>query len=121
MVERREDNGEERLIFLDAGIVCELDEEDRRNFCDLFHAVVVGEGKRAGSLMVERARNQRCQDPDGFCEGVDEVVQRARSSGMRLGEIQAGDLLGRIFRLCLKHEVRAFPHYVVNVHFGAAF
>ncbi|CAM9269164.1 unnamed protein product [Ectocarpus fasciculatus] len=106
MVERREDNGEERLIFLDAGIVCELDEEDRRNFCDLFHAVVVGEGKRAGSLMVERARNQRCQDPDGFCEGVDEVVQRARSSGMRLGEMQAGDLLGRIFRLCLKHEVK---------------
>lgn len=54
------DNGEPRLLILDAGIVCELDENDRENFCDLFYAVAVGDGKRAGSLMIERVRNCLC-------------------------------------------------------------
>lgn len=44
-------------------------------------------------------------DPQGFCEGVDDVVQSARSRGLRLGQIQAGELLARMSRLCLKHEV----------------
>lgn len=105
LVSRREDNGEPRLVFIDAGIVCKLDEVDRENFCALFHAVVVGNGKLAGSLMIERAREQQCTDPEAFCAGVDELVQRARSRGLRLGQIQAGELLSRMFRLCVKHEV----------------
>lgn len=40
--------------MLDAGIVCELDEADRKNFIDLFYAIVVGDGKLAGRLMIER-------------------------------------------------------------------
>lgn len=56
MVGQRDDSGEECLIFLDAGIVCELDRHDRTNFLDLFHAVVVGNGTLAGSLMIERVR-----------------------------------------------------------------
>lgn len=57
MVGQREDNGEPCLLFLDAGIVCELDENDRENFCDLFYAVAVGDGKLAGSLIIQRVRN----------------------------------------------------------------
>lgn len=56
MVGEREDNGEPCLLFLDAGIVCELDGHDRENFCDLVYAVAVGDGKLAGSLMIERVR-----------------------------------------------------------------
>lgn len=56
MVGERDDGGEECLIFLDAGIVCELDHNDRENFLDLFHAVVIGNGTLAGSLMIERVR-----------------------------------------------------------------
>lgn len=108
LVSRREDNGEPRLVFIDAGIVCKLDEIDRENFCALFHAVVVGDGKLAGSLMIERASEQQCRDPEDFCAGVDELVQRARSRGLRLGQIQAGELLSRMFRLCVKHKVRLF-------------
>lgn len=40
--------------MLDAGIVCELGDEDRKNFVDLFHAVVTGNGELAGRLMLER-------------------------------------------------------------------
>ncbi|CAM9437900.1 unnamed protein product, partial [Sphacelaria rigidula] len=103
----RQDNSEEPcLVILDAGIVSELDEGDRKNFVDLFYAIVVGDGKLAGRLMIERARNQRCKDPDRFCTEVDSLVQRARSSGLRLGQIQAGQLLTRMFSLCLHHEVK---------------
>lgn len=49
-------DGEPCLQFLDAGIVCELDGNDRGNFWDLFYAVAVGDGKLAGSLMIERVR-----------------------------------------------------------------
>ncbi|CAM9851372.1 unnamed protein product, partial [Scytosiphon promiscuus] len=106
MVGKGADGEGDCLIFLDAGIVCELDQHDRENFLDLFHAVVVGNGTLAGSLMIERARDGRCTDPEGFCEGVNELVQNARSSGLRLREIQAGELLERMFRLCMKHEVK---------------
>lgn len=108
LVSQREDNGEPCLVLIDAGIVCKLDEVDRQNFCALFHAVVMGDGKRAGSLMIERAREQQCTDPEAFCAGVNELVQRARSRGLRLGQIQAGELLSRMFRLCVKHEVCPF-------------
>ncbi len=101
---------EGKLAIVDAGIVCGLDEEDQLNLIDLFSAVVTGDGKLAGALMVERARHQQCTDPDGFCEGVDELVQEARSRGLRLGQIQAGDLLSRMFRLCIQHEVRCPLH-----------
>lgn len=105
LVSRREDTGEPRLVFIDAGIVCKLDEVDRENFCALFRAVVVGDGQLAGSLMIERAKEQQCTDPEAFCAGVNDLVQRARSRGLRLGQIQAGELLATMFRLCVKHEV----------------
>lgn len=54
MVGRREDNGGPCLVMLDAGIVCELDQHDRKNFIDMFYAIVVGDGKLAGRLMIER-------------------------------------------------------------------
>lgn len=56
LVGRRADNEGPSLIMLDAGIVCELDESDRKNFVDLFYAIVVGDGKLAGRLMIERVR-----------------------------------------------------------------
>lgn len=53
----RQDNSEEPcLVILDAGIVSELDEGDRKNFVDLFYAIVVGDGKLAGRLMIERVK-----------------------------------------------------------------
>lgn len=57
MVGRRDDGKGPCLIMLDAGIVCELNKEDRKNFVDLFYAIVTGDGKQAGQLMIERVRN----------------------------------------------------------------
>lgn len=56
MVGRRDDTGGPCLVVLDAGIVCELDRHDRKNFIDLFYAIVVGDGEQAGRLMIERVK-----------------------------------------------------------------
>lgn len=69
------------------------------------------------ALYSSQARDQRCTDPEAFCKDVNEAIQRAR-----LGEAQAGELLARIFRLCLKYEVgwryqlRDLSHFVFSFH-----
>ncbi|CAB1096510.1 unnamed protein product [Ectocarpus sp. CCAP 1310/34] len=76
----------------------------------LFSAVMVGDGELAGSVVIERASEHRCTDPEAFCKGVNEAIQRAR-----LGEAQAEEMLARIFRLCLKYEVRLEPRVALEV------
>ncbi|CAM9760368.1 unnamed protein product [Ectocarpus sp. 8 AP-2014] len=92
------------------GLACGLGDEDRETVRVLFSAVMVGDGELAGSVIIERARDQRCTDPEAFCKDVNEAIQRAR-----LGEAQAGELLARIFRLCLKYEVRLEPRVALKV------
>ncbi|CAM9623866.1 unnamed protein product [Discosporangium mesarthrocarpum] len=104
--------GGRRMVFLDAGIVCRLGEEDRRNFVDLFHAVVIGDGKGAGMLMIQRARGQECSDPKGFCQEMDDLVQGARANRLCLGEVHVGDIIGSVLELCLRYQVKLEPRFV---------
>ena len=66
------------IIFLDAGIATSLQTNDRNNLSDLFRAVVLNDGYTAGSLMIERARYERCTStPNGkhdFACGVAGIV-----------------------------------------------
>lgn len=52
---QRNDEGME-ITLVDAGLVAELQPEDRRNFVDLFSAIVRNDGVLAARLMVTRAR-----------------------------------------------------------------
>src|SRR6266540_2805836 len=45
-----------QLIFLDTGLITSLNEENRRNFLDLFRAIAQFDGYRAGKLMIERSK-----------------------------------------------------------------
>ncbi|KAK5635405.1 hypothetical protein RRF57_011117 [Xylaria bambusicola] len=45
-----------QLIFIDTGLVTELNNTNRRNFLDLFRAVAEFDGYKAGHLMCERCR-----------------------------------------------------------------
>lgn len=60
------------IVFLDAGITTSLDPEHQRNLRDLFKAVILNDGDRAGRLMVERAPFERCSEKEG---GVDEFAK----------------------------------------------
>lgn len=49
-------NGEIKMGLIDTGIVAELSAADRRNFLDLFKAVVTNSGSSVGELMIQRSR-----------------------------------------------------------------
>ena len=76
------------LSFIDAGLVAQLQPEDRKNFIDLFAAVVRNDGKRVGELMMERSRGGGvgCRDKEGFARQIGELVNEVHASGLALGK-----------------------------------
>lgn len=104
------------IVFLDAGIAISLTPNDQRNLIDLFRAVVFNNGERAGRLMVERAKYERCsQIPGGtdmFAQGIGEIVSEfhdRRKEGLTLGAVRIGTLLRRVLDLCRVHGVEIDP------------
>ena len=101
---------------MDAGIAISLSPNDQRNLIDLFRAVVFNDGNRAGRLMVERAKYERCSERPGgidmFSEGVGEIVSEfhdRRKEGLTLGAVRIGVLLSRVLDLCRIHGVEIDP------------
>jgi len=104
------------LVFLDAGISTSLRPNDRKNLKDLFRAIVMNDGYKAGSLMVERARYERCSSlPEGkhlFASGVAEIVDEfhdRKREGLTLGAVRIGALLARVLDLCRTYGVEIDP------------
>uniref|UniRef100_A0A7S1GYA7 ABC1 atypical kinase-like domain-containing protein n=2 Tax=Hemiselmis andersenii TaxID=464988 RepID=A0A7S1GYA7_HEMAN len=95
-----------RLVLLDAGITTELSDRDKENFVLLFSAIVKGDGREAGRLMLDNARDHRCQDPEAFCEGMRGLVDEALGSKLRLESISAGEVLRKAFSLACTHRVK---------------
>ena len=112
IIVQRNLDGTIRLCFIDTGIVAQLTRQDRRNFVDLFHAIVTKNGRRVGQLMIERSVSRQCCDPEGFIRGVEEIVDEVHNSGLTLGKIGFGNLLQRLLVLCYRHQVRLESRYV---------
>ena len=55
------------------------------------------QGRRAGELMLERSRSQRCEDPDAFVSGIEALVDEALSAGLMLENLKVGQLLMRVY------------------------
>lgn len=104
------------IVFLDAGIAISLSPNDQRNLIDLFRAVIFNDGNRAGRLMVERAKHERCSQVEGcvdaFAEGIADIVSDfhdRRKEGLTLGAVRIGVLLSRVLDLCRIHGVEIDP------------
>lgn len=71
------------LSFIDAGLVSTLSQEDRRNFVDLFSAVVQNDGRKVGQLMVDRSRDGglKCLNREMFAKEIGDLVNEVHSSG----------------------------------------
>lgn len=105
-----------KIVFLDAGIVTKLKDRDLQNLKDLFKAVILNDGERAGRLMVERAAYERCSQVEGgvdaFAKGVGEMVSDfhdRRRQGLTLGVVRIGSLLARVLDLCRIYGVEIDP------------
>ena len=95
-----------RLCLIDAGMTVELLPQDRKNFIDLFHAVMNNNGKQVGMLMIERSRGGRCKDAEKFSNELGRLVNEIHASGLSLGRIGISALLQQVLILCYQHQVK---------------
>lgn len=105
-----------KMTMIDAGLVAELEPQDRLNFVDLFKAVVLNDGRRVGRLIIERSRNLGyCKDAQGFEAELEDVVRTVHSSGLSLGRMGVGALLQRVLVACHRHNVKLESKFVAVV------
>lgn len=113
-LERIENEGyRPQLIFIDTGLVTELNALNRRNFLDLFKAVAEFDGYKAGHLMVERCRQPDAViDPEVFALRMQHLVLGVKSRTFALGNIKIGDVLNEVLSMVRAHHVRLEGDFV---------
>ncbi|KIW08189.1 uncharacterized protein PV09_01120 [Verruconis gallopava] len=102
-----------QLIFIDTGLVTELNAVNRKNFLDLFKAVAEFDGYKAGHLMVERCRQpEAVLDAEVFALRMQHLVLGVKSRTFALGNIKIGDILNQVMSMVRKHHVRLEGDFV---------
>jgi aarF domain-containing kinase len=102
-----------QLIFIDAGLVTQLNEVNRANFLDLFKAVAEFDGYKAGHLMVERCRQPDVViDKEVFALRMQHLVLGVKSQTFALGNIKIGDILNEVLSMVRGHHVRLEGDFV---------
>ena len=96
----------------------QLDESDRANFLALFRAIGQGDGAKAGELMLTRAKEQRCAEPEAFKAGMRELVAAARAGergAFNLSNLRIGDVLLEVTNLVRTHQVQVDASFTTLV------
>jgi len=102
-----------QLIFIDTGLVTELNDTNRRNFLDLFKAIAEFDGYKAGHLMVERCRQPGAViDKEVFALRMQHLVLGVKSRTFALGNIKIGDILNEVLDMVRGHHVRLEGDFV---------
>ncbi|OJJ46349.1 hypothetical protein ASPZODRAFT_151918 [Penicilliopsis zonata CBS 506.65] len=108
-----------QLIFIDTGLVTQLNEVNRKNFLDLFRAVAEFDGYKAGHLMVERCRQpDQVVDSEVFALRMQHLVLGVKSRTFALGNIKIGDVLSEVLSMVRSHHVRLegdFVNVVISI------
>ncbi|GAB7349874.1 hypothetical protein MBLNU459_g0570t2 [Dothideomycetes sp. NU459] len=102
-----------QLIFIDTGLVTELNGVNRKNFLDLFKAIAEFDGYKAGHLMVERCRQPSAViDKEVFALRMQHLVLGVKSRTFALGNIKIGDILNEVLSMVRGHHVRLEGDFV---------
>ncbi|KAF1959511.1 ABC1-domain-containing protein [Byssothecium circinans] len=102
-----------QIIFIDTGLVTELNATNRANFLDLFKAVAEFDGYKAGHLMVERCRQPEAViDAEVFALRMQHLVLGVKSRTFALGNIKIGDILNEVLSMVRTHHVRLEGDFV---------
>ncbi|KAJ3571684.1 hypothetical protein NPX13_g5289 [Xylaria arbuscula] len=108
-----------QLIFIDTGLVTELNNTNRRNFLDLFRAVAEFDGYKAGHLMCERCRQPEAViDKEVFALKMQHLVLSVKSRTLALGNVKIGDILQQVLDMVRGHHVRLegdFVNVVISI------
>lgn len=105
-----------QVVFIDAGLVTELNKTNRRNFIDLFKAIAIFDGFKAGELMVERSRTpEQALNPEVFALRTQHLVDTIKKRTFALGSVRLGDLLTAMLQMVRKHHVRMESDFITVV------
>lgn len=108
-----------QLIFIDTGLVTQLNGHNRRNFLDLFRAVAEFDGYKSGQLMVERCRQPDVViDPEIFALKMQHLVLAVKGRTFALGNVKIGDVLSQVLYMVRAHHVRLegdFVNVVISI------
>ncbi|KAH6894343.1 hypothetical protein B0T10DRAFT_399387 [Thelonectria olida] len=108
-----------QLIFIDTGLVTELNATNRTNFLDLFRAVAEFDGYKAGHLMCERCRQpDAVLDKEVFALKMQHLVLSVKSRTLALGNVKIGDILQQVLSMVRNHHVRLegdFVNVVISI------
>ncbi|KAG5928763.1 hypothetical protein E4U42_008090 [Claviceps africana] len=108
-----------QLIFIDTGLVTELNATNRANFLALFRAVAEFDGYKAGHLMCERCRQpDAVLDKDVFALKMQHLVLGVKSRTLALGSVRIGDVLQQVLSMVRAHHVRLegdFVNVVISI------
>ncbi|GAA94521.1 uncharacterized protein L969DRAFT_83918 [Mixia osmundae IAM 14324] len=107
---------EPELVFIDTGLVTELNDVNRRNFIDLFRAVAEFDGHKAGVLMVERCRApDLVVDEDTFALKMQHLILSVKSQTFSLAKIKISDVLSQVLTNIREHHVKLEADFVNTV------
>jgi aarF domain-containing kinase len=115
----KEEGYSPRLVFLDTGLVTELNDVNRRNFLDLFRAIAEFDGYRTGQLMVQRCRTPELViDPDVFALKMQHIILDIKQRTFQLGQVKVANLLHTVMNMVREHHVKLegdFVNVVVSI------
>ncbi|CDF91285.1 ZYBA0S10-03884g1_1 [Zygosaccharomyces bailii CLIB 213] len=102
-----------QICFIDAGLVTELNKQNRANFIALFNALARFDGYRAGELMIERSKTpETAIDKELFALKVEKLVSKVKKRTFTLGTVSIGDLLDQMLTMVRNHHVRMEGDFV---------
>ncbi|GFP54769.1 ABC1 family protein C21C3.03, mitochondrial [Trichoderma asperellum] len=108
-----------QLVFIDTGLVTELNAPNRDNFLALFRAVAEFDGYKAGHLMCERCRQPEAViDKEVFALKMQHLVLSVKSRTLALGNVKIGDILQEVLSMVRNHHVRLegdFVNVVISI------
>ncbi|CCU75463.1 putative ubiquinone biosynthesis protein [Blumeria hordei DH14] len=108
-----------QLIFIDTGLVTQLNATNRKNFLDLFKAVAMFDGYRAGHLMCARCRQPDAViDQEIFALKMQHLILGVKSCTLALSNVKIGDILNDVLSMVRSHHVRMegdFINVVISI------
>jgi aarF domain-containing kinase len=113
-LERLDEEGyQPEIVFIDAGLVTQLNEKNRSDFLDLFTAVASFDGYKAGRLMVERCRAPELViNEETFALRMQHLILSVKSQTFSLAKIRIADILSDVLFNVREHHVKLEPDFV---------
>jgi aarF domain-containing kinase len=101
------------MVFLDAGLVSVLSDQNMSNFLDLFSAIVNFDGAQVAQLMIDRSKlPHSVQKPEDFKRHMHTFLRRLQLETLALSRIRVGDILGTVLAMVRNHHIKIEGDFV---------